>query len=86
MQVAFRKQLDEEVEIQVQGGGLKAEIISKNMTMKELAKRLGISRTTLWRKINNPNMFTLADIRAISSVLKLNRAEVASVFFNEEVS
>lgn len=70
----------------MQGSGLKAKIVSRNMTMKQFAEKLGVSRTTLWRKINNPDMFTLADIRAAATTLSLSGADVMDIFFKEKVS
>lgn len=65
---------------------LKAAIISNGMTMKEFAGKLGVCRTTLWRKINNLNMFTLADIRTTVDTLNLSGDEIMDIFFTEKVS
>lgn len=74
------------MEIKVQGSMLKAVIISKNMTMKQFAEKLGISRATLWRKTKNPNIFTRAEIKAAANILSLDGADVMDIFFNEKVS
>lgn len=65
---------------------LKAEIIRNNITIKEFAKRLGISTTTLWRKINDPSRFTGADIEATINILNLDGSQVMDIFFDKRVS
>lgn len=65
---------------------LKAEITRNELTLDELAERLNMARTTLWRRFNNPNEFTLAEITNIAGELNLDGKRVVEIFFNEKVS
>lgn len=70
----------------MQTNELKAEIVRNNMTIEDLAKTAGIGRTTLWRRLNSPDEFTLAEIKNISKVLFLNKEKIMNIFFTDEVS
>lgn len=65
---------------------LKAEIVRRGMNIGEFADFIGVSRTTMWRKINNPNTFTLADITKIREVLEIEGKRVIEIFFTDKVS
>lgn len=65
---------------------LKAEIVRNGLTTEELANKTQITRTTLWRRFNNPSGFTLAEITNIADVLGLEGSRVAEIFFDEKVS
>lgn len=65
---------------------LKAEIVRNELTLEELSELSNMARTTLWRRFNNPDEFTLAEINNISEVLNLNGKKVVEIFFGKEVS
>lgn len=65
---------------------LKAEIARNELTIEDLADKINISRTTLWRRLNNPSEFTLAEIRRIKIILKLSGARILDIFFTDEVA
>lgn len=65
---------------------LKAEIARNEITIEQLAEKMGISRTTLWRKFNNPDSFTLKEISDITRILNVNKQRVLEIFFTEKVS
>jgi len=65
---------------------LKAEIVRNELTLEELSELSNMARTTLWRRFNNPDEFTLGEINNISEVLNLNGRKVIEIFFGKEVS
>jgi len=62
---------------------LRAEAIRRNMTISELADRIGVSRETLWRRLKNPGSFKVSEVRAIQEALCLDAEQVHSLFFSE---
>lgn len=65
---------------------LKAEIARNGFTIERLASEMGISRTSLWRKFNNPNNFTLKEITDIARILNVNKQRILEIFFTEKVN
>lgn len=65
---------------------LKAEIVRNGMTLEEFADKTGIPRTTVWRRFENTDSFTLREITIISNTLKLNSKRIIEIFFAEEVA
>lgn len=62
---------------------LRAEAIRRNLSIGELADRIGISHVTLWRRLRNPGSFKISEIRAIQEALCLDAEQVHSLFFSE---
>lgn len=62
---------------------LRAEAMRRNLSIGELADRIGISRETLWRRLRNPGSFKISEIRAIQEALCLDAEQVHSLFFSE---
>lgn len=65
---------------------LKAEIVRNGMTMESFADTAGIGRTTLWRRLGNPDEFTLAEIISTAKTLGLSGEKVQDIFFTDKVS
>lgn len=65
---------------------LKAEIVRNDFTIERLANEMGISRTTLWRKFNNPNNFTFKEITDITRILNVSEQRIIEIFFTDKVS
>jgi|LSQX01.2.fsa_nt_gb DNA-binding phage protein len=64
----------------------KAEVVRKGMTLDDIATKTGMNRTTLWRRLNNPDGFTLKEIKHLKYALDLNGQRVLEIFFDPEVS
>lgn len=60
---------------------LKAELVLKGMSVTEFAKYLGMSSTTLYRKMTGKSMFTLAEV---AKARKMFGNRVADAIFFEE--
>ena len=59
---------------------LKAKIVERNITMEELASRIGISTATLYRKVRNPLRMTLMEVVKIKDVLGITDKEAIDIF------
>ena len=60
---------------------LKSIIKDKGMTMTSVAKKLNLSRETLYNRINNGD-FKASEIVEITRILSLSRKERDNIFFN----
>ena len=63
---------------------LRYEMAKKNMSVSELAKELGISRSAFWAKCNGQSEFKQSEIMHIISILELKNP--SDIFFCDEVS
>ena len=63
---------------------LKAIALLKGFTMAEVAKNIGISEPSLYRKLNGASDFTRMEIIKIKNLLCLDTNEMIEIFFNEE--
>lgn len=60
---------------------LKAKIIAQGLTRAEMAKKIGISLTTLNYKLNGRQEFKLSEVKKICTILNLNKTEREKIFF-----
>lgn len=65
---------------------LKAEVARKELTLDQLSKMANIARTTLWKRFNNTEEFTLIEINNIAKALELSGTRIMEIFFDEKVS
>lgn len=63
----------------------KAMLVKKGINVEELAKKIGLDRATLYRKVNN-NTLTLTDINNIIQALDLTDDETMAIFFKNEIA
>lgn len=59
----------------------KAAIAAAGITQRELAKRIGMSESTIITKVKN-NGFSVSEAEDIALVLNLSKYELADIFFN----
>ena len=60
---------------------LKGKIVENGLTIGILAEKMGIDRSTLYRKINNNGeMFTIREANLICSILNLDAHEATAIF------
>lgn len=62
----------------------RAALARKGYTQEMLAKALGISTVTLWRKLNRDGDFTRKEINIMIEVLEIEKPEV--IFFTPELT
>lgn len=66
---------------------LKGKIVEKGMTVEQLARKMGVNKSTIYRKLNNAGeTFTIKDANLICSILGLTGQEAAGIFFNQYVA
>lgn len=66
---------------------LKGKIVENGMTVATLAKKIGVDRATLYRKMsNNGDTMLVKDANRIASVLHLTADEALAIFFSQYVA
>lgn len=66
---------------------LRGKIIENGLSVKDLADKLEIDRSTLYRKMNSEgDTMTISDAEKISKILNLSLEEVNSIFFSDFVA
>lgn len=60
---------------------LNAEIARCRLSIPLLAKRIGISKKTLYSRMRGDTPFNQKEIASISRVLKLSDRQIVSIFF-----
>lgn len=61
---------------------LKGKIFSKGKSIEEIYKRIGISKSAMYRKMNDKSYFTSKEIKKIVEILELTNVEMNEIFFN----
>ena len=61
---------------------LKKIIEDRGIKYQYLAKELGISRESLYNKVNGKTEFTAGEIRSIAKTLALDFLTIQTIFFN----
>jgi len=70
----------------VKSNKLKAKIIERNLTQKQIASELGISSISLNHKINAKNDFWMTEIVYLRNRLGLTNEECINIFFDDKVA
>lgn len=70
----------------VQENLLHAEIVRKGYSLPTFAKKLGIAKTTFYRKIRGEGEFSRLEIQRISELLELSKDQIFEIFFGQDVS
>lgn len=61
---------------------LKGKIVERGMNVEALADKLGIDRSTLYRKLNAGEKFTIGEAQKIKASLDLTDNEASDIFFS----
>lgn len=56
-----------------------------NIPVSTIAEKMGISRTTFYRKLNGEREFQISEIEAICDILRLTTDEKKHIFFADVV-
>ena len=59
---------------------LRAKIVERDITMEDLAKQIGISTTTLYRKVKYPLRLTLLEVIKLKNILDMTDKEAIDIF------
>ncbi|MCI9185339.1 MAG: helix-turn-helix transcriptional regulator [Lachnospiraceae bacterium] len=65
---------------------LRGKIIEKGLNQTTLAKKVGIDRSTLNRKLKDGGTFTIEEANKIAIALGISGNEAISIFFAEVVA
>lgn len=60
---------------------LRAKIVEKGLNVEELARLIGVNRSSMYRKLNNCRI-TIAEAKRIREVLELSGEEASDIFFS----
>lgn len=59
---------------------LKGKIIERGLNVEMLAERIGVDRSSMYRKLNNFEKITIGEAKKIKAVLKLSNEEASFIF------
>ena len=65
---------------------LKSQIALRGKSLKEIAIKLGISKSALYRKMYGKSEFTRIEISILINYLEINIEQAMEIFFTEKVS
>ena len=65
---------------------LKAELSARNLSVDDLANRIGVNRTTIYRMINGDTVCSVGTAAKIINELKLDPHTAMHIFFEEKVA
>ena len=66
---------------------LKGKIVESGLTVEKLAEKIGVDRSTIYRKMNNDGeTFTIKDANLICKILNLTCEEATAIFFSRYVA
>lgn len=65
---------------------LKGKIVEHNTTQEELASKIGIAKSTFYRKMKQNGNFSIKEVNLIVSELYLSKDEAMAIFFSETVA
>lgn len=60
---------------------LKGKIVEKGMNVETVAERIGVDRSSLYRKLNNFEKITIGEARKLKDILELTDEEANAIFF-----
>ena len=59
---------------------LKGKIVEEGMNVETLAERIGVDRSSMYRKLNNFEKITIGEANKIKAVLNLSDEDAADIF------
>ena len=59
---------------------LKGKIVEKGWNVETLAERIGVERSSLYRKLNNFEKITIGEAKKITVALELTNEEASYIF------
>ena len=60
---------------------LKGKMVEKGLNAETLAAKIGVDKSTLYRKLNEGEKFTIGDAQKIKDELELTDDEAKDIFF-----
>ena len=59
---------------------LKGKIVEEGMNVETLAERIGVDRSSMYRKLNNFEKITIGEANKIKAVLNLSNEDATDIF------
>lgn len=59
---------------------LKAKIVERGLNVETVAEKIGVDRSSLYRKLNNFEKITIGEARKMKDVLELTDEEACIIF------
>lgn len=64
----------------------KAKMVECGLNVDKLSEATGISRATIYRRLNHPEEITIEEADWFAVALEMTGAEAAAIFFNQFVA
>ena len=61
---------------------LKGKIVEKEMNVETLAAKIGLDRSSLYRKLNNGEKITIGEANKIKTALDLSNEDACEIFLS----
>jgi len=61
---------------------IKGLINLKGLTQEDVAKKIGITSRTYWKKENNPNLFTVCELKKLATLFEVDEG----IFFKNKLT
>lgn len=65
---------------------LKGKIVEKGMNVETLASKIGIDKSSLYRKLKEGKKITVGEAQIIKAALELSAEEASEIFFDDSVA
>lgn len=65
---------------------LKAKMVENEISVSQLADRVGVNQATMYRRFNGGENFSIKEASEIAKILNLSADELNDIFFNEIVA
>jgi DNA-binding XRE family transcriptional regulator len=65
---------------------LRYQIARSGLTREDLGKLLGVTKTTIHRRLTGKTEWTLTELQKLKEVLELSDETLRQIFFSEKVS
>ncbi|MBR1694289.1 MAG: hypothetical protein IJ709_02660 [Selenomonas sp.] len=60
---------------------LRAELVRRELSVEDVAKQMGIDKTSLYRKLKGDSEFLRIEIEKLVNILQLSGEDVLRIFF-----
>lgn len=61
---------------------IKAKIVERGESISTIASAIGLNRATLYRKLRDPDRFSVSEVKKLAKVLRLSAEEAEKIFFS----
>ena len=62
---------------------LRGKIVERGLDVSRVAERMGVDKSTLYRRIADGDTFTIGEASEITKILALSHEEAVAIFFSQ---